>query len=156
MIKKIYTVNNPSVSQDEVDSISVNKFKEMSKDNGSIYTIKEFIDKVLKEGWDRTKTIAKIIEEKDVQSLDYLEFTSREIYEIRKSGFPKAEGVDLIYLNTSQTKIKIAKYYGGIFCLTYYDKESDMIDSILMDNIEELCDELKFFADEEKKRLQEE
>lgn len=155
MIKKVYVVNDSTISQELVDSIAVNKFIEMVKVNGQIYTMKEFLDKVLKDGWDNTKCIFKIIEEKDVQSLDYLNFDNKDKYKIRKSGFPDAEGEDIICLKTSNVKIKIAKYYGGIYCLTYYDKEVDLLDSMLVDNIDELCEELKFFANEEKKHSDE-
>ena len=148
MIKKVYVVYNPEVQQEVVDSISVNKFKEMSKANGESFQIKDFVNKVINEGWDKTKMIAKVIEEKDVSSLDYAEFTPGEIYRIRKCGFPNANGIDLIDLKTPINKIKIAKYYGGIFCLTYYDANADLLDSILIDDIGELCEELKFFANE--------
>lgn len=148
MIKRVYVVYNPKVQQEVVDSISVNKFKEMAKESGESFQMKDFVNKVINEGWDKTKMIAKVIEEKDVSSLDYAEFTSKEINQIRKSGFPNANGLDLICLKTPVNKIKIAKYYGGIFCLTYYDATADLLDSILIDNIDELCAELKFFASE--------
>lgn len=156
MSKKVYVVYNSGISQDNVDAISVHRFKEMTRDGGEIYNYDDFVNKVIKEGWDKSKQIAKIIEEKDVSSLDYLEFTSKEKYEIRKAGFPGIDGVDLINIDTHQNLIRIAKYYGGIFCLTYYDKRYNMVDSILMDDLKELCNELKFFADEEKKYQEEE
>ena len=62
---KIYTVKNPTMSQEEVDAIAVSKFKEMSKVNGETLSVKDFINKVLTEGWDKTKVVAKVVEEKE-------------------------------------------------------------------------------------------
>lgn len=147
---KIYTVNNPTVSQEEVDAISVNKFKEMSKTNGETLSVKNFITKVLKEGWDNTKVVAKVVEEKEIQSINYIEFTKREVDTIKRIGFTNAEdALGIITLKTSKAKLKVAKYYGGVYCLTYYDMEEDLLDSILFNRFDELCEELKFFKKDE-------
>lgn len=136
--------------QEEVDAISVSKFKEMSKVNGETLSVKNFINKVLTEGWDKTKVVAKVVEEKEIQSINYVEFTSKEIDCIKKIGFTNAEdALGIITLRTSKAKLKVGKYYGGVYSLTYYDMEEDMLDSILFNRFDELCEELKFFKSDE-------
>lgn len=147
MIRKIYVMYNSGKTQEEVDAMPVSKFIEQA--NESFY-VKDFIAKVLKEGWDTSKAIAKVVEEKEVQSINYVEFTKREIDIIKRIGFTNAEdALGIVTLKTSKADLKISKYYGGVYCLTYYDKEEDMLDSILFNKFDELCEELKFFKKDE-------
>lgn len=143
MIRKIYVIYNSGKTQEEVDGISVSKFVEQANES---YYVKDFINKVIKDGWDPSKAIVKVVEEKEVQSINYVEFTRKEVETIAKIGFRNVEdALGIITLNTTKAKLKVSKYYGGVYCLTYYDKESDMLDSILFNNFAELIEELQFF-----------
>lgn len=147
MIRKVYVIYNSGKTQEEVDAIPASRFIEQSNES---YSIRDFISKVIKEGWDSSKAIVKVIEEREVQSINYIEFTKKEIKIISKIGFSNVEdALGILTLKTSKAKLKVSKYYGGVYCLTYYDKESDMLDSILFNNFKELCEELQFFKNDE-------
>ena len=153
LIRKICLIEKDKLTKEELyesEYWSKNKFIQTTKEkSGKIYTAQQFMHEVITNGFDPKNYAIKTIDEGEDVNLEYVDWEPDEISKIQALGFEDVEDFSgIMRPKCPSYNLLLTKFKCGIFVVSEYDKQNDLLNAYAYQNIPDLIEGLKVYMED--------
>lgn len=153
LIRKICLIDKDKLTQEELyesEYWSKNKFIQITKAKaGKIFTAQQFLNEVITNGFNPKNYAIKTIDEGEEINLEYVDWEPDEISKIQALGFENVEDFSgIMRPKCSGYNLLLTKFKCGIFVVSEYDKQNELLNAYVYQNMQDLLEGLKVYMED--------